>query len=229
MTLTQPIKMADLGRYLGKRVAVGNTSGILVGLLNGQAFIQSDNGEEGSEQKPSTYKLDDILPIQRSLNDLTEEEAKECFRMAFGKAAGPRYVLLVDREDSVSSGQIYISAISEGLRLAIAFDCMTAWYLPRDSTVMHAMTFNAVALVRYLDSIDIGLEDKTLLKGAPAISSNDWLTKLSEKSSYGLDDLQKAFELVNEKEKFMTYYQIAGLTGEKSMREYITRIMKNIA
>ena len=225
MTPTQPIKMADLGRYLGKRVAVGGATGILVGLLSGQAFIQL----ESSEQKPSPYKLDDIFPIQRSLSDLTEDEAKECFRMAFGKASGPRYVLLVDREDSVHNGQIYISALSEGLRLAIAFDCMTAWYLPRDSTVMHAMTFNAVALVRYLDSINIGLEDKTMLKGAPSVASNDWLTTLSEKSSYELDDLQKAFELVNEKEKFMTYYQIAGLTGEKSMFEYITRIGKNIA
>lgn len=227
MTPPQPIKMVDLGRYLGNKVAVGNTNGILVGLLNGRAFVQSDTNE-GGESEPTSYKLEDIFPIQRALGDLTEEEAKECFRMAFGKAAGPKYGVIVDREDTVSNGQIYISAISEGLRLAIAFDCMTAWFLPRDSTVMHAMTFNAVALVRYLDSINVSLEDKMLLKGVPSASSGDWLTKLSGKSSYNLDDLQKAFELVNEKEKFMTYYQIAGLTGEKSMYEYITRIMKNI-
>ena len=227
---TQSTTMANLGRHLGKKVAIGDKIGRLVGLFNEIAFVQI-NCQHDHSPKITRHKLEAVSPLLRSLSDLSEEEANECFRVAFGKASGPMYRLVVDREGTVENGQVCISAISEGLRLAIAFDCVSAWFVPKGSSVMHAMTFNAVALVRYLDSISIHLEDNFLQELESQKKNTDnqgyWLAQLSEITTYSLDDLQNAFALINEKEKFRTYVQIASLTGEKTMYAYINRLIKN--
>lgn len=222
--LTQAVTMASLGRHLGKRVTVDNTNGVLVGLLDDTAFVQLEPSSEVTQHKP-----DEVIPLLRPLSELTEVEAKECFRVAFGKAANRNYGLVVDRDNVFSSGQICISAISEGLRLAIAFDCVSAWFLPKGSSTMHAMTFNAVALVRYLDSIAINLETTSISSSGTSQkrTDNHWLVQLSDTTLYRLDDLEKAYALVNEKEKFRTYVQIATLTGEESMYIYINRLINS--